>query len=321
MAKIAVLALGGNAILPKNSSGDIHSQFSRTRESVGAVIHLLKEGYDPVITHGNGPQAGNELIRNELGINRAGIPELPLGIIVAETEGWMGYMIEQSLQNILKKNGINREVVTVPTQVIVSKEDRAWENPTKPVGPFLTEEEASSLQKRGISVIEDSGRGFRRVVPSPKPLEIVEKHPIKLLLKNNTIVIAAGGGGMPVYRESDGTLEGLEGIIDKDFASAVLGKDVNADLLMILTAVPEVYINYKKENQKPLRKITIEEAEKYLEEGHFPPGSMGPKIKAGINFIRNGGEEVIITSVENVKSALRGKSGTRISRERVDFNG
>ncbi|MEA1913000.1 MAG: carbamate kinase [candidate division WOR-3 bacterium] len=315
MGKIVVLALGGNAILPKGSNGNIHSQFAKVRKSLNPVKYLLDKGYDIVITHGNGPQAGNELIRNELGVKYMGIPELPLGVIVAATEGWMGYMIEQSLQNTLKRNGIKRKVVTIPTQVIVSKDDPAWDNPTKPIGPFLNKEEVSELKKMGIAVIEDAGRGYRRVVPSPTPLEIVEKDSIKRLLKQKTIVIAAGGGGMPVYIEEDGTYEGLEGVIDKDFASSVLGRDVGANLLMILTAVPEAYINFGTKRQKPLREITVIEIENYLKRGEFPPGSMGPKIKAAIDFLRSGGEEVIITSVEFIPEALEGKRGTKIVRD------
>lgn len=312
MGRIAVIALGGNAILPKESKGTIHEQFARTRESLSSVIYLLKRGYEIVITHGNGPQVGNELIRNKLGLKYANVPDLPLGVIVAATEGWMGYMIEQSLQNILKMAGIKKEVVTIPTQVIVSKEDPAWKNPNKPIGPFLDNEEAKELQKRGIAVMEDAGRGFRRVVPSPFPLEIVEKEAIKRFLRDGGIVIAAGGGGMPVYIEKDGTYEGLEGVIDKDFASSVLGRDVGAHLLMILTPVPEVYINFGTEEQEPIKMIKADDAEQYLRQGEFPRGSMGPKIMAAIEFLKSGGEEVIITSVDFVDKALEGKRGTKI---------
>jgi carbamate kinase len=312
MGKIAVVALGGNAILPKGSKGSIYEQFARTRESLSSVLHLLKRGYEIAITHGNGPQVGNELIKNELGLKYADVPDLPLGVIVAATEGWMGYMIEQSLQNILKKAGINKNVITIPTQIIVSKDDPAWKNPNKPIGPFLNKEDAEALQKRGIDVIEDSGRGYRRVVPSPFPLEIVEKNAIKRLLRDGGIVISAGGGGMPVYIEKDGTYEGLEGVIDKDLASSVLGRDVGAHLLMTLTPVPEVYINFGTNEQKALKEIRADEAEKYLRDGEFPKGSMGPKIIAAIEFLKSGGEEVIITSVDYVDEALEGKRGTKI---------
>lgn len=312
MGKIAVVALGGNAILPKGSKGNIHEQFARTRESLSSVLHLLKRGYEIVITHGNGPQVGNELIKNELGLKYADVPDLPLGVIVAATEGWMGYMIEQSLQNILKKAGIDKNVITIPTQVIVSKDDPAWKNPNKPIGPFLSKEDAEVLQKRGIGVMEDAGRGYRRVVPSPFPLEIVEKNAIKRFLRDGGIVIAAGGGGMPVYIEKDGIYEGLEGVIDKDLASSVLGRDVGAHLLMILTPVPEVYIHFGTKKQEPLREVQVDEVEKYLREGEFPRGSMGPKIIAAIEFLKSSGEEVIITSVDYVDKALDAKRGTKI---------
>lgn len=314
MKKIAVVALGGNAILPKGSYGDIYQQFARTRKSLVSVKYLLLHGYEIVITHGNGPQVGNELIRNELGLKYADVPDLPLGVIVAATEGWMGYMIEQSLQNILKRAGIKKEVVTIPTQIIVSKDDPAWKNPNKPIGPFLNGEDATELKKRGLAVKEDAGRGFRRVVPSPVPLEIVEKDAIKRFLKGGGIVIAAGGGGMPVYIEEDGTYEGLEGVIDKDLASSVLGRDIGANLLMFLTPVPEVYINFGTEKQKSLRKISVDEVGRYLQQGEFPPGSMGPKIEAAIDFLNSGGEEVIITSVDYVDKALKGDTGTKITK-------
>ncbi len=309
--KKAVVALGGNAIIPKGSSGDIHEQFANTRKSLAPIVKLIKEGYMLAITHGNGPQAGQEVIKNELG-ESAGIPPLPLGVIVAATEGWMGYMIEQSLQNRLIREGINRQVVTIPTQVIVSKNDPAWKNPTKPIGPFLEYEEAMRLKERGIAVMEDAGRGWRRVVPSPIPLKIVEKDVIKKLVEEGVIVIAAGGGGIPVYIEEDGTYEGLDGVIDKDLASAVLARDIGASILMILTGVDKVYLNFNTPSQAPIDTMTPEEARKYMEEGHFAPGSMRPKIEAAIKFIEWGGEEVIITSLEKAYEAITGEEGTRI---------
>jgi len=309
--KKAVIALGGNAILPKGSSGDIHEQFANTRKSVKSILRFLNEGYRIAITHGNGPQAGNELVRNECA--RDIVPELPLGVIVAATEGWMGYMIEQSLQNALIKNGINREVVTIPTQIIVDRDDPAWNNPTKPIGRFMTEEEARVLMERGIPVVEDAGRGWRRVVPSPDPKEIVEKNVIKELVESGHIVIAAGGGGIPVYIEEDGTIEGLDGVIDKDLASAVLAKDIEADILVILTAVPSVYLNFGKPDQRPLRELKLAEARKLLAAGEFPKGSMGPKIEAACRFIEYGGKEVLITSLDTVDTALAGNEGTRIT--------
>ncbi len=306
----AVVALGGNAILPKGSSGDIHEQFRNTRKSLESIIFLIKQGYNIAITHGNGPQAGNELIKNELG--RGIVPELPLGVIDAATEGWMGYMIEQSLQNRLMQEGIKKDVVTIPTQVLVDRNDPAWNIPTKPVGPFMSKDEAKKLIERGYPVVEDAGRGWRRVVPSPKPREIVEKKIIKKLVDDGDIVIAAGGGGIPVYVEEDGRLEGLDGVIDKDLASSVLATDIGADILIILTAVPQVYLNFGKPGQKPIPKMTLSDARAFLQKGEFPAGSMGPKIEAACEFISKGGKEVLITSLGTIVEAMSRNLGTRI---------
>lgn len=312
MKKIAVVALGGNAILKKGEEGTIHQQFANTRESLASIVELIKEGYRLAITHGNGPQAGNELIRGEL--SRGVVPTLPLGVIDAATEGWMGYMIEQSLQNRLHLEGIDRRVVTIPTQVIVDRNDQALKKPTKPIGPFYKKEEAKVLRDKGILIREDSGRGYRRVVPSPTPLEIVEKETIRTLVAEGVEVIAAGGGGIPVYLEADGTLEGVDAVIDKDRASAVLARDISADLLLILTYVDKVALRYNTLFQEDLDSLTVSQAKRYMEEGHFPPGSMGPKIEAAINFLEWGGGEVIIASLERAKDALEGKAGTRITK-------
>ena len=306
-----MIALGGNAILPKGSSGDIHEQFKNTRRSVRGILLFLEQGYNIAITHGNGPQAGNELVRNECA--RGIIPELPLGVIVAATEGWMGYMIEQSLQNALIKKGIDREVITIPTQILVDREDPAWTHPSKPIGRFMDEEEeALSLMERGIPVVEDAGRGWRRVVPSPEPKEIVEKGVVRELVERGHIVIAAGGGGIPVCMNDDGTLEGVDGVIDKDLASAVLARDIMADILVILTAVPCVYLNFGKPDQRPLRELQLADARKFLDQGEFPQGSMGPKIEAACRFIEYGGKEVLITSLDMVEEAMAGVEGTRV---------
>ena len=243
------------------------------------------------------------------------VPDLPLGVIDAATEGWMGYMIEQSLQNRLHLEGIDRRVVTVPTQVIVDQHDPNLEKPSKPIGPFYNKEEAKLLRDKGIPVREDAGRGYRRVVPSPIPLEIVEKETIRELVAQGIVVIAAGGGGIPVRLEDDGTLEGVDAIIDKDRASAVLARDIGADLLLILTDVEKVSLNYNTLFQKDLDLLTISEAKKYMEEGHFPAGSMGPKIEAAISFLEWGGDEVIIASLNRARDALDGKAGTRIVKD------
>jgi len=310
MKKTAVVALGGNAI-GTTGKEDIHEQFANTRKSLVGIVELIKEGYNLAITHGNGPQVGNALLRVERTMDA--IPALPLGVIVADTEGGMGYMIEQSLQNRFFREGISRKVVTIVTQVIVDRDDPSIKNPTKPIGPFYTKEQAERLAKRYHWIVrEDSGRGFRRVVPSPIPREIVEKDIIKSLVASGTIVIAAGGGGAPVYIEDDGAFEGVDAVVDKDRASAVLAHNIGAEILVILTTVDKVCLNYKKPDEKPLSWISLSDAKRYLSEGHFQPGSMGPKIEAAIQFLESGGGQVIITSLELVKDALEGKTGTKI---------
>jgi len=309
MFKTAVVALGGNAI-GTTGREDIHQQFANTRKSLAGILELVKEGYQLAITHGNGPQVGNALLRVECTMDT--IPALPLGVIVADTEGGMGYMIEQSLQNKLHREGIPRKVVTIVTQVIVNRNDPSILNPTKPIGPFYTKEQAERLAKyNGWIIKEDAGRGFRRLVPSPIPTEIVEKDIIKSLVQSGTIVIAAGGGGAPVYVEEDGTYEGVDAVVDKDRASAVLARDIGAEALVILTSVDKVCLNYMNPDERPLSWVSVTEAKRYMAEGHFPQGSMGPKIGAAIQFLEAGGKQVIITSPGLVKEALEGKAGTK----------
>ena len=309
--KRAVVALGGNAISKAGEPDTIANQFANTRASLGGLVELLRAGYDIALTHGNGPQVGNAILRVELSADKA--PILPLGICVADTEGGMGYMIAQSLANRLQKEKINRPVVTVVTQVLMDKNDPSISDPTKFIGQFYSREEAEELtKKRGWRMKKDANRGYRRVVPSPTPLDIIEKESIKKLLDQKVVVIAAGGGGIPVYRMPDGSLEGVDAVIDKDLASAVLAREVEAELLLILTGVDKVAINFGRLDQQFLDKITIIEAQKYLEAGEFPPGSMGPKIKAAINFLRSGGKEVIITSIQSAYPAVLGKAGTHI---------
>jgi len=310
MSKTAVVALGGNAI-GTTGREDIHQQFANTRKSLAGILELVKEGYQLAITHGNGPQVGNALLRVERTMDT--IPALPLGVIVADTEGGMGYMIEQSLQNKLHREGISRKVVTIVTQVIVDRNDPSILNPTKPIGPFYTKEQAERLAKiNGWIIKEDAGRGFRRLVPSPIPTEIVEKDIIKFLVQSGTIVIAAGGGGAPVYVEEDGTYEGVDAVVDKDRASAVLARDIGAEALVILTSVDKVCLNYMNPDERPLSWVSVTEAKRYMAEGHFPQGSMGPKIGAAIQFLEAGGKQVIITSPGLIKEALEGKAGTKI---------
>jgi carbamate kinase len=309
--KTVVVALGGNAITREFEEGDIGQQFANTRRSLLGVVELIKRGYHVVITHGNGPQVGNALIRVEE--SRHLVPPLPLGVIVADLEGGMGYMIEQCLRNKLNERGMRKSIATILTQVYVNPDDPSILNPTKFVGPFFKKEQVEELEKtRGWVVKEDPGRGYRRVVPSPRPIAIVEKDTIKQLVESGVIVIAAGGGGIPVYEEESGWLEGVDGVIDKDLASAVLARDVDASDLIILTGVDHVALNFNTPNKKDLKKVTANEMESYMIQGHFPGGSMGPKIQAAINFIRSGGEKVIITSIDNAIDAIENESGTVI---------
>jgi carbamate kinase len=310
--KLILVALGGNAITREFEEGSIYQQFANTRRSLTGVADLIQAGHEVVITHGNGPQVGNYLVRVEA--SRHLVPPIPLGVVVADLEGGMGYMIQQTLHNKLKIRGIRKGVITLITQVLVDRNDPSILNPTKFVGMFYQEAQVEELRHRpGWIVKEDPGRGYRRVVPSPKPQKIVESSVIKSLVNNGVIVIAAGGGGIPAYLEEDGELEGIDAVVDKDLASAVLARDIHADVLIILTAVDKVYANFRKPNQLGFQKLTVEEAEKYLAEGQFPPGSMGPKIEASIDFLKGGGHQVLITSVERMQDALAGRTGTVIT--------
>ncbi len=310
--KVIVIALGGNALISEGQRGTIAEQFESVRKSLDGIIYCIKRGYGVVITHGNGPQVGNMLLMVEASRNQ--VPEHTLGVCVADTEGTIGYMIQQSLTNRLRKEGVDKCVVTVLTQVVVDKNDKAFSNPTKPIGPFFTKEEAERFHReKGWHVVEDSHRGYRRVVPSPKPLKIVEERAIKSLLEAGDIVIAAGGGGIPVVMKEDGDLEGVDVVIDKDLASSVLARDIKSDYLIMLTGVEHVFLNFKQPNERVLNTLTVKEAQRYLKEGHFPEGSMGPKVQAAINFLTWGGESVIITSIDKVKDALEGFTGTKIT--------
>lgn len=309
--KRAIVALGGNAITVEHVEDTIANQFANTRRSLQTIVELARQGYDLCITHGNGPQVGNALLRIELARGKA--PELPLGICVADTEGGMGYMIEQSLQNRLDKEGVARQVCTIITQMVVDVDDPSVKNPTKFIGQFYTEDEAKKLaaQRRWV-VRADANRGWRRVVPSPIPLTCLEKDVIRKLLDHHYIVIAAGGGGIPVYIDPKLGYEGVDAVIDKDRASAVLGREVGAELFLILTSIDQAAIHFGKPNQKALGEVTVSEIQRYYDEGHFPPGSMGPKVEAAIDFVNHGGRLVIITSLEKASEALAGNAGTRI---------
>lgn len=311
---LVVLAFGGNAIIRKGQSGDIHTQFANTRKVLEGVVDLVAHGKGLIIVHGNGPQVGAELVRSQMASRE--VPELPLGVLVADTEGGMGYMIQQCLQNVLWKHRIKKPVVTILTQVVCSKDDPALREPTKPVGRFFSEEEARHLMREeGWAMKEDSGRGWRLVVASPRPLRIVEHRTINMLVDAGVIVIAGGGGGIPIVVEENGDFEGLDVVIDKDLTASLIGRVVGADTLVIATDIQKVALDFNTQSQRDLDRLTLEEAERYFREGHFPAGSMGPKIEASIEFLRQGGERVVISSPDRIADALRGEAGTVITRD------
>jgi carbamate kinase len=311
LPRSAVITLGGNAILPARGTGTFEEQLSITRATMEPIARLVKEGMTVVLSHGNGPIVGNILIRNEA--VRDQIPPMPLDVCGADSEGGIGYMMQQALQNELHRLGLKRTVVTLVTQVVVDESDPAFRRPTKPIGPFYTQDRARTLaREKGWMVVEDAGRGYRRVVPSPRPLEIVEIDAIRKLVDEGMIVIAAGGGGIPVSRQWDGSLHGIEAVIDKDLASSLLGRLLGVETLVIVTGVERVAVHFGKPNQRDLDAARASELERWVGEGHFPPGSMGPKIQASIEFVRGGGRSVVITSPEKVREALEGRAGTKI---------
>ena len=309
MKKRAVIALGGNALLKDGQKGTIYEQFANTRQLSKSISKIISDGWNLVITHGNGPQVGAILLQNELA--RHITPAMPLGICVAESEGLIGYMIQQCLSNELKKTGIYKNVISLITQVIVTLDDSSFSNPTKPIGPYYNDEEVEKIKKDGYQVVKQN-QGWRIVVPSPDPISIVEKDIIIKLLEDDSLVIAVGGGGMPVIEKEGWGLDGIEAVIDKDLASERLAEEINAELLIILTNVDRVYLNYNTPEQKPLDKISLKEIKNYYEAGHFPSGSMGPKILAAIRFLENGGKKVIISDVDKGWEALNENTGTHI---------
>ena len=305
-----VVALGGNAIQRAMEKGTAAEQLANVSNAMAAVAELAARGSRVVLTHGNGPQIGTILIQQAAGEAAEGIPAMPMDIAGAMSQGQLGYMMQQCLQNELRKRGKPWPVATVITQMVVDPKDPAFENPTKPVGPFYTAEKAEELRKRGFHVIEDSGKGYRRVVPSPQPAAIAEIYAIKTLVNSGTLVICSGGGGVPVVRDSEGLLHGVEAVIDKDMGASLLAQKLEADRLLILTDVEKVAINFRKSDQQELSKVSIEEAKRYIEEGHFAAGSMGPKVKAALQFVEAGGKQAIITRLECAIDAIDGKTGT-----------
>ena len=308
MSKI-VIALGGNAL-----GKTPEEQLKLVQNTAKSIVEIVKEGHEVIIAHGNGPQVGMINLAMDFACeNNAGTPNMPFAECGAMSQGYIGYHLQQSISEELRKNNINKDCVTLITQVEVDKNDKAFNNPTKPVGMFYSKEDALKIEKeKGYTFVEDAGRGYRRVVPSPKPINIIELNVIKQLIENNNIVIAVGGGGIPVIKTENGYV-GTDAVIDKDLSSAKLATQLNADILLILTAVDKVYINYNKENQKSLDEITLEEAQKYIEEGQFAKGSMLPKVEACMNFVKSYPEgKAIITSLDNAREALLGKTGTVI---------
>jgi len=310
--KTIVVALGGNALIEEGTEGTVAEQFANTRKSMAAIVGMIQEGHKVVLTHGNGPQAGVHLIRNEAGSSQ--VPPATLNVIVADTQGSIGYMLAQCLQNALKAAGVKKDVVTVVTQVEVDPKDPQMVNPNKYVGPFFKADQLEACKAKGWVMKEDPGRGYRRVVASPSPIDVIEKDTIKDLIDDGKVVIAVGGGGVPVERDAEGYLTGVDAVIDKDRASALLANLIGADELLILTGVDRVAINYKKPDMKYFDKMTLAECDKYAAEGQFPKGSMGPKIEAASDFIRRGGAKVLITDLDHATAAVDGAAGTLITK-------
>ena len=311
--KAVVVALGGNAILRHQEMGTAEEQLANVRRTSRHIVDIIREGYDVIITHGNGPQVGDILLRNEMA--RDTLPPMPLDICGAESQGMIGYMLQQSLNEALREAGLARPVVAVLTQTLVKGDDPAFGNPTKPIGPFYTAMQAKRLMvEKGWKMVQIRGRGYRRVVPSPRPVALVEGEVINRLFRGGAVVIAAGGGGIPVVAGPGGTLRGVEGVVDKDYTAALLARLADADDLLILTDVDYVFLNYGCPGQQALREMTVAEAKQHLEATHFPPGTMGPKIEAAIAFLEAGGRRVVITSLDSAGDALAGRVGTWIHR-------
>lgn len=315
--KVAVVAIGGNSLIKDNDHTSVEDQYLAAKETSRHIVDMIEAGWDVVVGHGNGPQVGFILQKAEIGEKVANIPQAPLDVCGAQSQGQIGYALAQNLQNELKARGINKAVAAVLEQTIVDRNDPAFANPTKPIGGFMTEEEANVRRERdGWTVIEDSGRGWRRVVASPLPKEIVELKAIKTLIDAGIITVSIGGGGIPVIRNEAGELEGVAAVIDKDFGNSLLASEIQADMLLISTAVEKVALNFGKPNEVWLDKMTLAEAKQHMAEGeHFKGGSMEPKIQACIDFLDRGGKMALITSPENIGRALKGETGTWIMPE------
>ncbi|MDH5605563.1 MAG: carbamate kinase [Anaerolineae bacterium] len=308
--QVAVVAVGGNALIKDKNKKTISDQYEAASETMGHIASMIQAGWDVVITHGNGPQVGFILRRSELAMSE--LHPVPLDYCGADTQGAIGYMFQKALRNEFKRRGLDKSAVTVVTQVQVDANDPAFSNPAKPIGSFLDEETARERMQSGKTFVEDAGRGWRQVVPSPKPVVIVEEAAIRKLVETGFVVIATGGGGIPVVENEAGDLVGIEAVIDKDFASSRLANALNADLLLISTAVEKVALHFNTPDEKIVDQMTVAEAKQYIQEGHFAPGSMLPKVQACIDFVENGGQKALITDPPNIPRALNGETGTWI---------
>ena len=316
MSKLAVIAVGGNSLIKDEKRVSVEAQEEALRETAHHIADMIEAGWDLAIGHGNGPQVGFILRRSEIAAKVEGMHEVPLDVCGADSQGAIGYEFQQALQNEYYRRGIQKSAATIVTQTLVDKRDPAFQKPTKPIGSFMDEAEAKRREREmGWSVVEDAGRGWRRVVASPMPRKILELESVKLLINAGVTVITVGGGGIPVVDQGNGEYEGIAAVIDKDFASSLLAQEIGAELFLIATAVEKVAINFGKPDQKWLDRMTLEEAKQYLAEGiHFAKGSMAPKIQAIVWFLENGGKQALITNPENIGRALKGETGTWIVR-------
>ena len=314
MKQLAVVAIGGNSLIRDNSRQSVEDQYDAVCETAKHIAGMIEQGFDVVITHGNGPQVGFILRRSEIASEVAGMHHVPLVSCGADTQGAIGYQIQQAMDNEFKQRGMTKEAVTVVTQVAVAADDPAFQKPTKPIGSFYTEQQAEAMRSQHPDwvMVSDAGRGFRRVVASPLPQNIVEKDVIRLLIQSGYCVIGVGGGGIPVVRQDNGSYRGVEAVIDKDFASSLLATEIHADVLIISTGVPKVYLHYGKPDEKALDTVTLAELKQYVAEQHFAPGSMLPKVQAVIQFLERGGKKAIITNPESLEEAIAGRTGTHV---------
>ncbi len=311
MEKLVIIAIGGNSLIKDSEHMTVYDQYKAAGETSEHIAGIVEEGYRVVITHGNGPQVGFILLRSEMA--KQVLHEVPLDSCGADTQGALGYQISQTLDNELQRRGIKRSVVAVVTQAVVDPDDPAFQQPDKPIGPFYSAESAGKHQADGWIMTEDASRGWRRVVPSPQPLELIEQPAIEALLEQEIIVVAVGGGGIPVIRHDNGDLEGVPAVIDKDRASCLLAKNLGAEVFIISTAVDRVALHFGTPEQRDLDRMTVAEARRYLDEGHFAPGSMKPKIESAVDFLENGGQRVIVTRPDLLEEAIHGLAGTHIT--------